>query len=413
MIPPLRLLGLVWAEIRANRTRTAGMVACIAIAVTTFTLVVQLSMTAREGVADTVERTQGSLGTIRVTASGAAGHAILAATSPIPGGPSSGRIMGLFDADLGVGGAPTTARLAAADPGVSDVLPIRMKYGRWLTPEDGQLLALVAVLTSTTARDLSSHAHLPEAALLGRDITVDGPQPVIVHVVGVLDDCPLQRFQSSPNTVFVPFQPSQPGAALSIASDIAARSVPTHVQMYLSAPSDPDAAQSSARTTVATRLQSMGAPRPTVEAERIDTADSFTGATRALALILTVIGGICLIVGATGVTTVSLMSVRERTKELALRRATGARPGMLFALVLAENMAVLTLGGVFGVVTAAALAALANAPWAPSLGGFTIAPLSLSTAAIAEAASILVGVGAGLLPAWKARRLPVIEALRL
>jgi putative ABC transport system permease protein len=413
VIPPLRLLGLVWAEIRANRTRTAGMVACIAIAVTTFTLVVQLSVTAREGVADTVERTQGSLGTIRVTASGAAAEAILTATAPIPGGPPSGRIMGLFDANLSVGGAPTAARFAAADPGVIDVLPIRMKLGRWLTPADEDLLAVVAVLTSTTARDLSAHAQTPEAALLGRDITVEGPQPLTVHVVGVLDDCPLQRFQTSPNTVFVAFQSGQPRAALSIGSAIASRKVPAQVQMYLSAPTDPDAAQSSARTAVTTRLQSLGTPRPTVEVERIDTADNFTAATRALALILTVIGGICLIVGATGVTTVSLMSVRERTKELALRRATGARPRTLFALVLAENTAILTLGGVFGVVTAAALAAIANAPWAPSLGGFAIAPLSLSTAAIAEAASILVGVGAGLLPAWKARRLPVIEALRL
>lgn len=88
-------------------------------------------------------------------------------------------------------------------------------------------------------------------------------------------------------------------------------------------------------------LAASGHPDAAVDVARIDTADDFAAASRALALLLAAIGVIALLVGIIGVTNVGLMSVRERTREFGLRRALGSTPETVSLLVMTETVLVI------------------------------------------------------------------------
>jgi putative ABC transport system permease protein len=125
-----------------------------------------------------------------------------------------------------------------------------------------------------------------------------------------------------------------------------------------------------------------------------------------LTAFLAMAAGISLVVGGIGISNIMLVSVTERTREIGVRRALGATRNLILRQFLTEAVLLALLGGLSGVACShlaiwflkrfLALPALAES-WAVALGlGF----------------SALVGVAAGLLPALKAARLDVIEALR-
>lgn len=120
-------------------------------------------------------------------------------------------------------------------------------------------------------------------------------------------------------------------------------------------------------------------------------------------------GAICLIallVGGVGVMNIMLVSVMERTREIGVRKALGARPSAILAQFMTEAVVLTGLGGVVGVVIAYAIvsagAALLSLP----------ATVPAWTVILALASSAGVGLLAGIYPAARAAKLPPIEALR-
>ena len=106
------------------------------------------------------------------------------------------------------------------------------------------------------------------------------------------------------------------------------------------------------------------------------------------------------------VTNTVLVSVTQRTREIGVRRALGARRSVIVREVLAESMLTAIIGGVVGLAGAAAVvAALAGALELP----LTVAPGVVVTSVLASALS---GLAAGWYPARRATRLPVVDALR-
>jgi putative ABC transport system permease protein len=119
-----------------------------------------------------------------------------------------------------------------------------------------------------------------------------------------------------------------------------------------------------------------------------------------------VLAAICLVVGAVGIANTTLVAVLERTGEIGLRRALGARPRHITAQFLTESTALGALGGLIGtsvgvaVVVATALAR----HWTAVLEPYAVLPAPLIGA--------LVGFAAGLYPALRAARIEPLDALR-
>ena len=127
---------------------------------------------------------------------------------------------------------------------------------------------------------------------------------------------------------------------------------------------------------------------------------------RAVLLSLVVISSIALMVGGIGVMAIMTISVTERTREIGVRKAIGARRLEILAQFLIEALVLTSIGGILGILLGSAIGLLVNV-----LSGF---PVSLPwwSFALGLGFSASVGVFFGMLPAWRAARMDPIEALR-
>ncbi|MCU4180771.1 ABC transporter permease [Bosea sp. BH3] len=135
-------------------------------------------------------------------------------------------------------------------------------------------------------------------------------------------------------------------------------------------------------------------------------ANTATAAATTLSWLLAAVAAVSLLVGGIGIMNIMLVSVTERTREIGLRLAVGARQSAVLTQFLIEATTLATIGGAAGVAlgVAAALTIARIAGW-PSV-------ISIETILIAVGVSGLIGVFFGFYPARRAARLDPIEALR-
>ena len=131
--------------------------------------------------------------------------------------------------------------------------------------------------------------------------------------------------------------------------------------------------------------------------------NSIVGAVLGIGLLVT---SIALFVGGIGVMNIMFVSVTERTREIGIRKAIGAKRRSILMQFLFEAAAICLLGGLIGIAIAAGVAAAINAT------GLIPATISPAIMVASVAIAVLVGVLAGFVPAYKGARLDPIEALR-
>jgi putative ABC transport system permease protein len=261
--------------------------------------------------------------------------------------------------------------------------------GSFLTQPSQDLALRVAVIGSTTATNLKLGP-----ANLGQPITIGG---LPFRLIGILQ--PKGGVGSTDDVVIVPLSTLQ--HRISSSASLSSISV-----------SMVDGADSTVTSNLITALlrarHRLAASATadfsvTTQAQLLSVASSVSNT---LTLLLVGIGSISLVVGGIGIMNIMLVSVRERTREIGIRKAIGARRRDVLAQFLVEAVVLSLLGGVLGI----AIGALASLVIGQIAGwGFVF---SLPIVAIALGFSALVGIVFGVWPARQAAVLDPIVALR-
>jgi ABC-type antimicrobial peptide transport system permease subunit len=135
-------------------------------------------------------------------------------------------------------------------------------------------------------------------------------------------------------------------------------------------------------------------------------SQALASTSRVMTNLLLIVALISLVVGGVGIMNIMLVSVTERTREIGLRMAVGARPQDILRQFLVEAVVLCLAGGVAGILVGRGVSMAVTA-----LLGWPTLPSLLAVIA-AVAVSVTVGITFGFYPAWKASRLDPIEALR-
>ena len=133
--------------------------------------------------------------------------------------------------------------------------------------------------------------------------------------------------------------------------------------------------------------------------------EAFNNVMRVVLLVGLAITGISLFVGGVGVMNIMFVSVTERTKEIGIRKAIGAKRRAILTQFLLESSVICLVGGAIGIALSFAAAEAIDRLLMP-------ASVSLPIVGVALGVSVLVGIVAGFIPAWRASRLNPIDALR-
>jgi macrolide transport system ATP-binding/permease protein len=293
--------------------------------------------------------------------------------------------------------------------------------GRWLTQADDQNAALVALIGETVRRQLFGAFENP----VGATILI---KSVPMHVVGLLaakgqtgfgedqDDVVMIPFTTAERKVLGVATPSQTASAVSSVYvtppnpfGLAPRLTGYVHSIYAQAttPETVDAGMQQVTATLARRHGiEPGAPDDFSVRNLSQIADVVQSSSRIMALLLATVASISLVVGGIGIMNILLVSVTERTREIGLRMAIGARRMHVLLQFLAEAVFISAVGGLAGILAGAAASRIISAvagwptsvPAAAVVGGFLF--------------SAAVGVFFGFYPARKASRLDPMEALR-
>ena len=275
----------------------------------------------------------------------------------------------------------------------ADITNIAIKEGRFITESDDAQRANVMVIGVNAAEALFPGYN----QIAGAQVRMGGYN---FEVIGVLEKRKAGFFgeNEEDNAVYIPFRTAQKIAPAKGYLLLVIRGRTGRVQEAL--------AQSE---EILRRRRHVKFDEP--NNFDIKTADKFIeqfdSITAMVGLIAIAISSLGLLVGGIGVMNIMLVSVTERTREIGVRKAIGARRRDIVRQFLFEAMMLTFLGGVLGVVLAAGIAQLLML-LIPSM------PASIPTWAVVTGLTVSIGVGLifGVWPARKASRLDPIEALR-
>lgn len=277
----------------------------------------------------------------------------------------------------------------------ADYLQIRqwgVEFGEMYTEEDVERASLVAVIGQTLVDELFEGSNP-----IGETIRVRG---LPLRIIGVLERKGMSLMGSvQDDIVIVPYTTAF--------QRISGRShaMVINVQVY------DEQSLSIAQTKIADLLRERHRLSPdqendfTVQTQE-DVAQAATETSRIMTILLASIAGVSLFVGGIGIMNVMLVSVTERTREIGLRLAVGAKSPDVLLQFLIESVLLCLLGGLGGI-----LVGILSTELIATYAGW---PALFSTEAmfVAVGVSASVGVFFGFYPAWKASRLDPIVALR-
>jgi putative ABC transport system permease protein len=240
---------------------------------------------------------------------------------------------------------------------------------------------------------------------VGQEVRVNG-QPF--QVVGVLASKGGSGFFNQDDQVFVPLSTAQ--TRLVGQSSFRGANVVNVINLQVSSPDQVSQVVSEVTDTMRTRHHTSPGTDDFTVASQQDALGAVTQVTDTLTIFLGGIAGISLAVGGIGIMNIMLTTVSERTHEIGLRKAIGARRRDILMQFLVESMVLSVLGGFIGIALGWTISHLMGRV---QLGGTAITPVvSLDSILLATVFSMAVGLFFGIYPATRAARLQPVEALR-
>jgi putative ABC transport system permease protein len=283
-------------------------------------------------------------------------------------------------------------------PDFTDVRAYKVSQGRFLNENDSAANARVAVLGSQTAVDLFGNLNP-----VGRSIKIGGVQ---FDVIGVLESKGSGGFGSSDDVILIPLETGYTKLFGSAAVDNGKRLIST---LSISAASPNVVNDVIAQVEYILRKQHGLDPSADADFSVMSQnqfLDTLNQITSTLTIFLGAIAAISLLVGGIGIMNIMLVSVTERTREIGLRKAVGARRNTILMQFLVETVTLSVFGGLLGVLLGAGVA------WLFTFTGMITAHVTLNSVLLAFMFAVAVGVFFGLYPASRAAALRPIEALR-
>ncbi|MEJ5944129.1 ABC transporter permease [Pseudokineococcus basanitobsidens] len=393
------VLAEAWGEVRVHRVRVVLSLVGVFLAVLALTTVTAVGAMGRQLVTEEAERIGGRPATVLVDAYPDTGELDREQASAVldefverhqvrwstTGGYGTDVVVRFPD-------GAQTATMTPVDPAYGVIHRVVTEEGRWFTDDDVLALAPPLVVNRAFADALGGFsAQDPRTVQLG------GSTPVTAVVVGVVDDGQVDY----PSGYLL-----HQHAERWIPDALAGSSV--SVEMWVP-PDDADAV-----VALATDELSGAVPGATVQAYRSDSAEGLAVLDLVLAYGVRGAGLFALLLGGIGVLNVGLVTVRQRIREIGVRRSFGATSTRVFTAVLLESVVATTLAGAAAVVVSVAV--VTNLPLdllaGTGLSLTDVPPFPVRAAVEGLVAAVAVGALAGLVPAVMAVRARVVDAIR-
>jgi len=393
------LLQLALSRLSTGKLRTALTMLGVIIGVASVVALVSVAQGATKGISDRLQNLGTNLVTVSpgFTRTGATRGAIGSATTlTLDDSNALTSLSGvaavapqLTTNKLVVAGSQNeTARIVGTTPGYLSVFAYQMWAGSFINEAAIDNKLRVAVIGATTADNLS----LTEASV-GTTINIGGLPFVLI---GILQ--PKGGTGNSDDQIVVPFSTVR---ELFVGSNsVSSIGLSAKSQEDIAAVTSEITATLEQRHNITTGVDDFNI---TSQAQLLGTVSSVSDV---LTILLAGIASISLLVGGIGIMNIMLVSVRERTREIGIRKAIGARGRDILSQFLVEALALSLAGGFIGILVGvvASLAIGTYAGW-----GFVFNP---GTVVVAVGFSLLVGIIFGVWPASQAARLDPVVALR-
>jgi putative ABC transport system permease protein len=296
------------------------------------------------------------------------------------------------------GNVSANYNITGVDPQFMSVRAYTVARGRAITEGDNSSEARLVVLGSQVAIDLFGGLNP-----VGREIQIDG---ISFSVIGVLESKGSTGFGSADDVVLIPLKTGYNrlfgGRAVSGGKQLLSGIALSAVQS-----SQIDSLVSKVEYTLRkqhnlTLTDTLGF-NVSSQNQMLSTLSTISST---LTSLLGAIAAISLLVGGIGIMNIMLVSVRERTREIGLRKAVGARRNIILMQFLVETLTLSVVGGMLGILLGWTIAALVSA------SGLITAQVTFSNILLAFGSAAIVGLFFGIYPAYQAAGLRPIEALR-
>jgi putative ABC transport system permease protein len=294
-------------------------------------------------------------------------------------------------------GMNTSTSIVATEPSYCDIRNFHTIKGRFFTQADCDSYARVCVLGDTVVENIFGEDEDP----VGKSVLIRGE---VFNVLGVMEHKGMSQFNDNDDQIFVPLTT---GYNTLFGSNAATGRIVKSVLVEAKAEDEVSQAEFQITNVLRQRHKCM----PPVGDDfmirtQVDIMQTAQSVTEVFTLLLGTTAGISLLVGGIGIMNIMLVSVTERTREIGIRKAIGARYHQIMAQFIIEAMVLSLAGGIIGIAVGLLGAALVGnlAKWTTE-----VTPESVI---LSFFVSIAIGLFFGIYPARQAARLDPITALR-